>query len=105
MEIPLIEPIHLENAGWVTVLLYLAAVNLATFVLYGYDKLAAKARYRRVPERLLHRLTLAGGTPAALAGQRIFRHKTIKPEFQSRFRLILATQAVALLLATWFYFR
>ncbi|MFO0949398.1 MAG: DUF1294 domain-containing protein [Planctomycetota bacterium] len=100
-----IESLTLENVGWGGVLLYLLGVNLATFALYGYDKFAAKANYRRIPERVLHRLTFAGGTPAAIAGQKLFRHKTIKPEFQTTFRLIVATQAALLLGAGWFFFR
>jgi uncharacterized membrane protein YsdA (DUF1294 family) len=56
-----------------------------------------------VPERVLHLLALAGGTPAAFAAQRLFRHKTIKAPFRLQFTLIAAAQA--LLLAAWVWYR
>lgn len=88
-----------------SVALYLASVNGATLMAYGYDKFAAKSRLRRIPERVLHRLELAGGTPAAWLGQRIFRHKTIKPEYQTRFWTIVAAQlaALAAIVGAWIF--
>ena len=73
-------------------LAYLAAVNLVTLALYGYDKLIAGSRWPRVPESLLHGLALLGGSPAALAGQRLFRHKTVKAGFRVIFWLIVGLQ-------------
>ena len=63
---------------WAWLWSYLAAVNLVTLLLYGYDKRAAAYGGPRVPERVLHAAAIAGGTPAAYLGQRLFRHKTIK---------------------------
>lgn len=75
----------------------LLAVNLVTLLTYGFDKLRARGgRGERVPERTLHALALAGGSPAAWIAQRLFRHKTIKPEFQRVFRAIVITQALAI---------
>jgi uncharacterized membrane protein YsdA (DUF1294 family) len=64
--------------------LYLSLVavsSVATFALYGFDKRRARTAGRRVPERTLHILALCGGWPGALAGQRLFRHKTSKTSF------------------------
>lgn len=80
-------------------ILYLAAVNLATFAAFGFDKRAAERGDRRVPERRLLSLAAAGGGPAAAAAQRLFRHKTRKEPFASRLRLILTIQAIAVGLA------
>lgn len=81
---------------------YLLAVNLTTAVLYGYDKRAAVAGRLRVPERTLHLWAFAGGTPAAYASQRFFRHKTIKGSFRVRFWTIFAVQLL-LVLAWWYW--
>ena len=81
-------------ARWGLVLWYLGGVNLATVLLYLYDKDAARAqRGQRVPELILHLLALAGGSPGALVAQRAFRHKTRKAGFRNVYWLIVAGQA------------
>lgn len=78
-------------------LAWLLALNLATFALYGWDKRAAEMQRQRVPERTLHYLAAAGGSPGGVFGRRIFRHKTRKYPFLVRSWLIMAAQAVLLL--------
>lgn len=56
-----------------------------TLVAYGWDKWRARREGRRISERTLHTLALLGGWPGALAGQRWFRHKTRKYQFQFAF--------------------
>ena len=56
----------------------LVGINLATIVLYGYDKAIAGGTRRRVPENVLHLVAIAGGSPGALLAQVLFRHKTVK---------------------------
>lgn len=80
---------------------WLLSVNVVTFSLYGWDKRLAGGNALRIPERVLHILALAGGSPAALAGQRFFRHKTAKRSFQTMFWIILIAQAA--LLVIWFW--
>ena len=75
---------------------YLAGVNVATGVLYAYDKAAAtRGAWLRVPEGVLHAAALVGGTPAALVMQRALRHKTIKPTFRRVFIAIVLVQLLA----------
>ena len=57
------------------------ALTLASLALYGWDKRQARRARRRIPERMLHLLALAGGFPGAWLGRRLFRHKTQKPGF------------------------
>ena len=57
------------------------ALSLACLVLHGWDKWQARRSERRVPERTLHLLALAGGFVGAWLGMRFFRHKTQKPGF------------------------
>ena len=82
---------------------YLAAVNAVVVGLYGLDKHRARFGGLRVPEKVLHGVALAGGTPGAFASQRLFRHKTVKGSFRLWFWIIFALQ---LGLATgWWYAR
>jgi uncharacterized membrane protein YsdA (DUF1294 family) len=82
---------------------YVAGVNLTTLGAYLYDKSVASAGAAlwRVPEAVLHLLALAGGTPAAFAGQQLLRHKTSKPAFRTWFWVIVAIQAAALAGWVW----
>lgn len=81
---------------------YLAAVNLITFLMYGYDKAVAGSGRLRIPEPVLHLLALLGGSPAALLAQRLFLHKTRKAPFQLVFWLTVALQALVLSLL-WYH--
>jgi uncharacterized membrane protein YsdA (DUF1294 family) len=60
-------------------------VNLLTLLIYGVDKLAACKSWRRVPEATLLLFGVVGGWPGAIAGQRLFRHKTQKQPFRTYF--------------------
>lgn len=86
-------------------LAYLIAVNGATFILYGYDKLSARAGrgWMRVPERALHLFAFAGGTPLAFVAQRLFRHKTVKGRFRIAFQAIAIVQACVVAWALWYW--
>ena len=74
---------------------YLSAASAVTLAFYGYDKRRAVAGGTRIPELILHVLALAGGSPGALLGQVLFRHKTRKVSFKIVFMLIVAVQLIA----------
>lgn len=78
-----------------------AALSLALFSMYGFDKAAAKRGGRRIPEVSLHLVAVFGGWPGALAARHLFRHKTKKQPFRAVFWCTVAANclAVALLLA------
>ena len=82
---------------------YLLAINVATFLGYAYDKWASTRERLRLPERSLHLLAAFGGSPAALAGQQLFRHKIRKRPFQIRFWLTVAVQV--LVVAVWLWWK
>lgn len=70
------------------ILYYIGAVivlSAVSFVLYGWDKRQAKTNGWRVPEKNLHILSLLGGWPGAILGQKYFRHKTQKQSFRTTF--------------------
>ena len=73
---------------------YLLSVSVITFLFYGYDKRQSVKNGWRVPEFVLHVLALAGGSPGALAGQMLFRHKTRKLKFRIVFAAIVILQIV-----------
>ncbi len=73
---------------------WLIAINAVTLGMYGYDKVIAGTARTRIPERVLLGLALAGGTPAAIVGMLLFRHKTSKASFQGQFVVVLLVQAV-----------
>ena len=77
-------------------IVYLAAINVLTFCVYGADKRRAKIPgARRVPEKTLLGLAAIGGSLGALAGMRVFRHKTRHWYFRYGIPAILLAQAAA----------
>ena len=83
--------------------LVLGVLNLATFLVFGWDKLAAVRGRPRIPERLLLVLAALGGSPGALVARPVFRHKTRKQPFCGWLTLIVFVQVVAIVagLALW----
>ena len=77
---------------------YLAAINLAAFAVYGADKRCARKGKWRVPEKTLFLLPLLGGSVGALLGMRVFHHKTKHWYFVWGIPAILLAQAA---LAVW----
>lgn len=83
-----------------TIAYSLIAVNLAAFAAYVCDKHFAETGGRRISESTLLGLALVGGSLGAWAAMRLVRHKTRKASFQTRFRALLAVQAVILFAAS-----
>jgi uncharacterized membrane protein YsdA (DUF1294 family) len=63
---------------------YLAA-SAACFVVYAFDKSAARAGRWRTSENTLLLMGLACGWPGAVLAQQWLRHKSSKPSFRARF--------------------
>ncbi|MDO4477421.1 MAG: DUF1294 domain-containing protein [Lachnospiraceae bacterium] len=74
-------------------IIYLLAVNLTAFIMYGLDKMKAKKHRWRISEMTLLMAAALGGAWGAALGILIFRHKTRK----LRFRVVTA---IALVLYT-----
>jgi uncharacterized membrane protein YsdA (DUF1294 family)/cold shock CspA family protein len=77
-------------AVWIA--LWVVALSIAAFLIYGFDKSQAQRDGLRVPEAILHLLSLLGGSPGAFVAMRVFHHKTSKSSFQAVFWLIVAAQ-------------
>ena len=74
--------------------IYVAAINVVTFFMYGIDKSKAKAGQWRIPEAHLMFLAVIGGSVGALFGMRVFHHKTRKPKFRIGVPAILIIQLI-----------
>ena len=80
-------------------LIYLVAINVVTFFLYGIDKWKAKRGKWRIPEATLLGLAVIGGSIGAWLGMRAWHHKTMHKKFKYGIPLILIAQIA---LAIWF---
>ena len=79
--------------------LFLLLINLLAFCAMGLDKRKAKrSGARRIPERTLFLLALAGGSPGAIGGMFLFRHKTRHWYFRWGLPAILLLQLAVLFL-------
>lgn len=88
------------SVGWTVLLVWLAVINLLTFIVYGADKRRARKGKWRVPEKTLFLLPLLGGSIGALLGMRVFHHKTKHWYFAWGIPAILLAQIA---LAVWIY--
>ena len=68
---------------WLVIPPYYAVVSGITLLAYWRDKRAASRGGWRISERRLHVLALVGGWPGAIAGMRVFRHKTRRTIFKA----------------------
>ncbi len=92
----------LRRLGLAPAYAYLVSINALALALYGYDKRQAVVGRTRIPEFVLHAAALCGGSPGALLGQRLFRHKTRKFRFRVVFAAIVLLQITAL--CSYWYF-
>lgn len=72
--------------------IYLAAINLVTFVLYGIDKYKAKKARWRITEATLLWMAAIGGSIGAWTGMRVWHHKTLHKKFRFGVPAILILQ-------------
>ena len=76
--------------------IYLGAVNLAAFIVYGVDKARARRGQWRISERTLMALAALGGGLGAWLAMRAFHHKTRHRKFALGVPLFMALWAAAL---------
>ena len=85
-------------------LIYLAAINIIAFFLYGIDKWKARHDKWRVTEARLLWIAVAGGSIGALLGMKIWHHKTKHNKFRFGLPAILILQIAAVLAALYYYY-
>lgn len=84
-------------------LLYLAAMNIAAFFLYGIDKWKSRHAKWRVTEARLLTVALLGGSLGAFLGMKIWHHKTLHPRFRYGLPLILIFHLALTLFALYYF--
>ena len=84
------------QAHYLWLLVYLAAVNLLTFSLFGIDKSRDRRHAWRVPEATLFLFVLLFGALGGWLGMRLFHHKTLHPLFKWGVPAVLIGQLVLL---------
>ena len=85
------------------ILLYLAAINIVAFFLYGIDKWKARHDKWRITEARLLSVALLGGSVGALLGMKVWHHKTQHPKFRIGLPLILCLHLAIAVAAVYFY--
>lgn len=78
-------------------LIWVLALSMLDFVLMGVDKRRARQNRRRVPEKTFFAVALLGGSPGAIAGMWLFRHKTRHWYFRFGFPLLAVLELAGLL--------
>ncbi len=86
------------------ILLYLAAINIVAFFLYGVDKWKSKHSKWRITEATLLWIAVAGGSMGALFGMKLWHHKTLHTKFRIGIPLILILQIAIALTAGYYYY-
>lgn len=63
------------------VIIYLAIINLVSFIAFFSDKQKSKKDKWRIKEKTLHTYSFMGGVFGSILAMVLFHHKTRKPEF------------------------
>lgn len=79
------------------ILIYLLAINVFAFFLYGIDKWKAKRSKWRIPEMTLMSIAVIGGSVGAWIGMKVWHHKTMHKKFKYGIPLILFAQIAIVL--------
>ncbi len=79
------------------VLIWVLGWSLLSLLLMGADKGKAVRGKRRIPEKTLFLAAALGGSPGAIMGMVLFRHKTRHRSFLLGMPAILAAQTALLL--------
>lgn len=87
---------------WKYIFIWMAAWSVVAWAAMAIDKRRAKNGGWRVPEKTLFLFAAIGGSPGALAGMWMFRHKTKHKSFTIGLPAILLVQLAAL---AYIYFR
>ena len=78
------------------IIIYLLAINIATFFTYGIDKWKAKKSKWRIREVSLLTLAVLGGSIGAWLGMKVWHHKTMHKKFKYGVPAILILQLALL---------
>ena len=78
--------------------IYLCIINALGFLIMLIDKHNAIHDLRRIPEKSLLLVALIGGSLGSFLGMRLFRHKTLHPQFSIGIPVLLAVHIIVLII-------
>lgn len=78
--------------------LYLLIINALSFLFMLTDKIKAIKGRWRIPEKTLLGVCAMGGSLGGLIAMKLFRHKTLHPQFSIGIPVMLAVHVVALII-------
>ena len=78
------------------IIIWCSVMSFACFMAMGIDKLKARAKKWRIPERTLFRLAAMGGALGGIFGMLAFRHKTKHKSFVIGMPLLLLLNIVCI---------
>ena len=78
--------------------MYLVIINALACLLMLIDKIKAIRKRWRIPERTLLGVCAIGGSLGGMIGMKLFRHKTLHPQFSIGIPVMLAVHIVALVI-------
>ncbi|MFJ7974657.1 DUF1294 domain-containing protein [Peribacillus sp. NPDC096379] len=81
-------------------IIYLLAINVATYITMGHDKKKARNREYRISEQTLWLLAFFGGATGGYVGMKHYRHKTKHVSFKRGFPILMIIQVA--MVAYWF---
>lgn len=81
--------------------IYLLAINVMSFAMFGLDKHKARKHSFRISEKGLFVSALLGGSIGALLGMKVFRHKTQHKKFIIGIPMILVCQIAIIIWFVW----
>lgn len=79
---------------WIAICAYLAVINFAGYGFMRSDKIRAKHKRYRIPERQLFLTAILGGSVGVYTGMRLLRHKTKHASFYVGIPAIFIVQVV-----------
>ncbi|MBO4778852.1 MAG: DUF1294 domain-containing protein [Bacteroidales bacterium] len=85
--------------NFTTIILFLLGINIVAFLAFGIDKYKAQHNMWRIPESTLLTMAALGGSIGALAGMKVWRHKTLHNKFRIGIPVIIVLQIMAI---AWF---
>lgn len=84
--------------------IYILILWTISIILTVYDKLAARRKGQRIPERTLLLVAALGGAGAMLLTMKLIRHKTRKLKFMIPLPILTVAQLIMLVLfVNWQY--
>ena len=87
---------------WQYLIIYIVAMTVITFIVFGIDKWKARNERWRTPESTLFLLSIFGGSIGALLGMQVWHHKTQHWSFRLGIPIIFILQTAFIV---WYLYR